>query len=291
MERRRSSTGSAPRMRGRLCLLCIFCLSFLPLLPAMKRRQKEQLAQIQRTRMRKRAAVAAARSALVVEQARLREKFPDTICERYRDVKEGDCPKENKHNLCDDFPELCKNAKLPRCELPQLPEWYGRGQKPDEWLEWESKLKEKCIEFNVENITVDKLLRLRGLQSQLDGCKVCGMFFAEKRCFTGPSEQPRVPSADVCDRQADGCACLWSSGVAVLRASGSSAILDGHHRWAATRLLQDWLPEGLRQEFEDQPAVVIGYQTELKEILPAAKSSELVDYANCDVWEEERAEP
>jgi len=167
----------------------------------------------------------------------------EAVCARWKDVAWGKCPKKNIHNLCDDLPSLCENARFRRCDMPQFPDYAGdtspdlKNRKNgsvelDAWGKWVAKLNQEGIHVDEKKATtVNELMTYGSSQTQLDSCKVCEILGDARKCNLTQG----VPSAATCQGRVNGCFCSWSSGVHV---SGvDHKILDGHHRWAVTKLL------------------------------------------------------
>jgi hypothetical protein len=167
----------------------------------------------------------------------------EAVCARWKDVAWGKCPKKNIHNLCDDLPSLCENARFRRCDMPQFPDYSGETSPDlkntkngsvelDAWGKWVAKLNQEGIHVDEKKATtVNELMTYGSSQTQLDSCKVCEILGDARKCNLTQG----VPSAATCKGRVNGCFCSWSSGVHV---SGvDHKILDGHHRWAVTKLL------------------------------------------------------
>lgn len=163
----------------------------------------------------------------------------DTVCAQFSAGKT--CLKSNKQvsdpstqhafvDLCKAWPHLCHDsAHKRRCQLPQLPEHLaGSG--------WATDLQQANIPVESTTVTVSQAASFRPAQMEMNACKVCGMLRAARLCFQPSPSDPLMrrwePSGDRCGL--DGCFCVWKTPLAVAQ---DNYIIDGHHRWAALRLL------------------------------------------------------
>jgi len=201
------------------------------------------------------------------------------LCERWKDVKKGFCPKERIVNLCEDLPEVCEGGLYRRCRMPQIPK---RSLK-DDWKEWEDKLSNEGVSFDLhKNVSVNALSSYGAAQIQLDSCVVCGIYYAARRCVAGKSA---APTPETCSTHAEGCFCAWADGISV--AEKDHKILDGHHRWAATRFLMhdtEALAGDRRAEFAAQNSEVASYDATVDRLKRYSKEVESVENTNCGVY-------
>lgn len=145
-------------------------------------------------------------------------------------------------NLCEFDAELCEEGTHRRCEMPQLPARCEEGgckpEKQQKWARWEKmvtgNLKHKV---KVATITVGELAGFKSSQTQLNACNVCSMRTAAGVAFDLKGKHACKPDVF----------CPWSDGISVTTKEfegfpgGGAHILDGHHRWATTRILLEEL--------------------------------------------------
>lgn len=228
------------------------------------------------------------RKQLLLERGQLRlereQQGPDVneLCAPWREVPQGACPATGKHNLCSDLPELCRGGSHRRCEMPQIPPPPQAGESSAAWDEWAARLQAQNISYTLAlNVSVGSLINdYSSAQSQLDACEVCGIFFAGSQCFAGRSEPPTSAQCAAGER---GCFCAWNSGISV--AAVGMQILDGHHRWAATKLIAAGLPGGLRAAFEAQTTRVQSYNASVDDIRSLSGTVDSVNETACGVFE------
>lgn len=160
----------------------------------------------------------------------------DAICGMYDQVfaingsgKEV-CASLPVRDICDDFPPFCAgNLNMTRCAMPQIPSAFGDNRSA--FLVWKAIQATRDVGITQVNTTVDVLENYKPSQNFVDRCKVCRFVWAGAKCFTNGA-----PTDATCntDTSTNSCFCLWSSGVSVTE---DNFILDGHHRWAASRIL------------------------------------------------------
>lgn len=138
------------------------------------------------------------------------------------------CQHQKRRDLCSDFGKFCAGSlNMTRCEMPQIPSAFGTHHTAFE--EWKAAAASEGVEITQETVTAEALSAYTPSQKFLDRCEVCHMVFEGERCFEhGP------PTAETCKKEQGGCYCLWQTGISVTE---DGHILDGHHRWAATRIM------------------------------------------------------
>jgi len=201
------------------------------------------------------------------------------ICGVYRDdftVRGSDeqtCQRWPSVNLCEEIDSFCKgNLQKQRCEMPQLEMPQLAFQR------WKAAEFSEGIEIVESNVSARELVELRPSQSFLNRCTVCALVFSGQVCFQG---QPQGADASAQGRKG-GCYFLWSSGVSV---SEDGFVLDGHHRWAAAKILlsdaklspSTAVVTELYKGASGQPVVTVDRVLET-----AAKHPELVKHTWCD---------
>mmetsp|Transcript_109769 Transcript_109769/g.321368 ORF Transcript_109769/g.321368 Transcript_109769/m.321368 type:complete len:264 (+) Transcript_109769:64-855(+) len=169
-------------------------------------------------------------------------------------------------DLCKDHPAFCRgNLGRDRCHMPQLPSRSDQQK----FEAWQEACRGQGIRFREANSSAGELARLVPSQLTLDTCKVCAMAQNASSCL----HNGQVPDPEACSDRGGGCFCVWASGVAV---SGDGHIVDGHHRWAAVRLLVDsqMLPAST-------PAVLEEYNTSVDNLLKLSFSLPDLVWRDC----------
>lgn len=200
-------------------------------------------------------------------QPRHKNKFTtvESVCGNFSDDSEGkECGKiEGEGDLCNVWQGLCpKENKLMRCQMPQIPfNPHPADAEPSaKWSAWVQMLKEENITLAPTAMHFNEVLDfLRPTQTQISKCRVCRMVPKVLQCFgraglNSSVVSGRGPSFESCEAHWTGiggrpqsalavtdetvnpdCFCAWAGGQISFTADGS--ILDGHHRWAATKLV------------------------------------------------------
>jgi hypothetical protein len=133
-----------------------------------------------------------------------------------------------------------------------------------------SAASEKGVSIEEAQMPVGRVARLLPSQNTLDACKVCTMVFAADACLGGGG----VPSKQDCEAKGSECFCVWASGISIAQ---GDHILDGHHRWAAAKILVESgrLPEST-------PALVEVYNASVEEVSKVANAcGDLVGHSKC----------
>merc|ERR1712107_753425 len=97
------------------------------------------------------------------------------------------------------------------------------------------------------------------------------MYYSAMKCFEGDAP----PGNKECSR----CFCPWSSGIAVTAVGPK--ILDGHHRWAATKLVAASLSQDLRDLFEGEHTNVLSYNCSVDKVRSFGNAAK---HADCGVF-------
>jgi len=185
----------------------------------------------------------------------------------WRQSRRGACDGSGgQGDICQESPAFCQgNLGLERCELPQTP--YGE----EHFQLWVAAAAEKGVGIKEEKMTVGRVARLLPSQNTLDACKVCAVAFAADACLGGGG----VPSKQECEAKGSECFCVWNSGISITQ---GDHILDGHHRWAAVKILVESgrLPEAT-------PALVEVYNASVEEVSKVANEcGDLVGHSECE---------
>lgn len=200
-----------------------------------------------------------------------------TICGTYQVFKKSRKPAEEVckdlplQNLCDAKATFCSGTlNYSRCEMPQLP---MSGE--DNWDKWVAAVGTDGISVKEVNMSIGKLVKFKPSQAFLDKCKICSIAYSGSLCFADGAQ----PTAASCDAGTNGCFCSWTSGISVTE---DGHVLDGHHRWAAARILVE---DGFLKA--DTQAVVEFYDkangtAEIPAINEtAAQHPEFIEYTSC----------
>mmetsp|Transcript_44371 Transcript_44371/g.77974 ORF Transcript_44371/g.77974 Transcript_44371/m.77974 type:complete len:290 (+) Transcript_44371:185-1054(+) len=200
-----------------------------------------------------------------------------TICGQYDVFKKSPKPAEEVcddlplRNLCDIDAAFCTGTlNYSRCEMPQLP---MAGE--DDWDVWVDAAATDGISVKEVNMSIGKLVTFKPSQAFLDTCKICSIAYSGSLCFADGA----VPTAASCEAETGGCFCSWTSGISVTE---DGHVLDGHHRWAAARIL---LEDGFLKK--DSQATVEYYDKENGTAaiplinVTAAANPEFIEYTDC----------
>jgi len=117
--------------------------------------------------------------------------------------------------------------------MPQLPSAFGAKQ--HDFKQWQAMASAEGLLINPVNTTAALLARLSPSQKFLNRCEVCSIAFDAHICFKNGS-----PTAHTCKAHSEGCFCFWdsaASGSYALSVTEDGYILDGHHRWAAAKMM------------------------------------------------------
>lgn len=208
------------------------------------------------------------------------------VCGTWRDTSEH-CPKEHMTNLCEEVPELCQGGEYARCQMPQLPASPEPGEPPSaEWQSWADSLNNSGITFDLNlSITLRDLVSYGSSQTELSACEVCGMYFQARQCVAGKTT---LPSTETCAARTDGCFCVWASGIAV--SATDHKILDGHHRWAATKFLVTDTQAfssiaGGETDFLNRNTSVESYDASVSQLQRLGRSNEAVNSTDCNAFD------
>merc|ERR1719389_506889 len=169
---------------------------------------------------------AAAKSAFGALGEKMCGLYADTFAAK--GAKRSACKDTPVRDLCSDFAGFCAGSlNLTRCQMPQIPSAFGEHKK--DFRTWKAAAASDGVAISQVSITAKELATHVPSQKFLDRCEVCHMAWEGKQCFADG-----VPSAETCKSEEGGCYCLWATGVSVTE---DRHILDGHHRWAATKIL------------------------------------------------------
>lgn len=207
------------------------------------------------------------------------------VCEQWQGIHQ--CPKEHITNLCEKVPEICHGGEYIRCEMPQLPASPAPGEPAsEEWQAWVESLNTSGIAVNLNmSMSIGDLISYHSSQIELDACKVCQMYHSARKCIAG---KKTLPSADDCQAQTDGCFCAWASTIAV--STAEHKIVDGHHRWAATRFLVldtgtfDNVSVKAGVEFLNSTLVAESYNASVKKLQRLGRSTKSVEHSQCGLY-------
>jgi hypothetical protein len=137
-------------------------------------------------------------------------------------------------NLCSDFPSFCEgNLNLTRCTMPQIPSAFGKDR--SSYSAWQAVQAANGVAIDQVATSVHMLVSHRPSQQFINRCEACSIASVGLKCF-----KDGLLKEERCKVDANtGCVCSWDSGVSVTE---DDFVLDGHHRWAASKIL---LEEGL----------------------------------------------